>query len=86
MRKQIEQKCKFCGDPIRWVMVRFGHGPHYEYKSTAIDIVPHSDGLIAAYQEEFHMRRRNEIYKTPENLRFRHHGSKRCLQERAESA
>jgi hypothetical protein len=79
-RSRHEHTCKFCGEPIEWLTVRFGRErKEYRYGWVAVSAEPDPEGRVVLWQGEWIKLRNSAPYKVEVEHRRKLHGPRNCL-------
>jgi hypothetical protein len=76
----MRHTCKYCGAPIEWLFVRFGHDRRrYQFRYVPVSAEPDPEGQVVLSNGQWiKLRNTSRLTVPPENRR-RLHGAKLCL-------
>jgi hypothetical protein len=72
--------CKFCGESIEWLLVRFGHIRERRYQRWApVSAEPDADGRVVLWNGEWIKLRNSAPLKVEVEFRRKLHGRRQCV-------
>jgi hypothetical protein len=75
----MRHTCKFCGESIEWLLVRFGHLRERRYQRWApVSAEPDAEGRVVLWHGEWLNLRNSAPYKVDVEFRRKLHGRRQC--------